>query len=365
MNIMGIGVVGCGYFGAELARAANGIAGLRVAAVYGGSRAASLAEELGCAEEQELEALVKRDDIQAVIVASPSHLHAEAALLAASYGKHVFCEKPVALTLRDCAAMTRACKDAGVLLMAGHIMHFMHGVRQAKLWIESGEIGQPLVAHAERTGWEDKQLNVSWKKNQATSGGHLFHHIHELDLLQSIMGPAVAVTAAGGNLAHQGEGYGDEDDVLLLTLEFPDGALGTMQYGSGFRWPEHYIKIGGTEGAILLDMQRAKVHLRKPGQLTTVNLHANDAEDLERASSYETMDGGIAYGTAEKRTPGWLRTVIRLELEAFGRALHGETPEPSVRALFNGSAGLSSVATAEAAMAALRTGCRIVIAEGE
>ncbi|MCS7464795.1 Gfo/Idh/MocA family oxidoreductase [Paenibacillus doosanensis] len=355
------GVVGCGYFGGELARIISRMERARVAAVYGGTRAKSLAEELGCDEAAELGDLVRREDIDAIVVASPSHMHKDAVMRAAEAGKHIFCEKPVALSLQDCDEMIAACRKSGVVFMAGHIMHFMNGVKQAKQWIADGEIGRPIVCHAERTGWEERQEAVSWKKNQNASGGHLFHHIHELDFLQSIMGPAEAVTMAAGNLAHQGEGYGDEDDVLLLTLEFPGGALGTMQYGSGFRWGEHFVKINGTEGAILLDMTRSKVQLKKGDQVVESMLNYSEEEDRERSRSYRKTDGGVAYGTAASQIPGWLQTVMKLEMEAFRDAVLGKEPESGLSMLFDGSAGRSSIATAEASLRSARTKRRVII----
>ncbi|MFE5323679.1 Gfo/Idh/MocA family protein [Paenibacillus sp. NPDC056579] len=354
METIRFGVVGCGYFGSELARIVQRMEGTEVTAVFGGSDAARLAEELQCKEAATLEELTSLENVDAVIVASPNHVHKEAVMLAAARGKHVFCEKPVALSLSDCRDMLAACRDAGVRFMAGHVMHFMNGVQQVKRWIAEGEIGRPILCHAERTGWEEKQPAVSWKKNVATSGGHLFHHIHELDVLQAIMGPAEQVVMAGGNLGHQGDGFGDEEDALLLTLEFPGGTLGTMQYGGGFRWAEHYIKINGTEGSILMDMKNSKVILNRGAQLTSRMLNDTAAEDLERAQSYELAHGGISYGSPSVRVPGWLITAMTKELKAFRDALQGKPAEDSLNLLFDGSAALTSIATAEAAMRSMR-----------
>ncbi|MGO4497845.1 Gfo/Idh/MocA family protein [Paenibacillus sp. 2RAB27] len=354
MKIVRFGVVGSGYFGGELARALNRLEGARVVAVHGGSRAASLSEELQCEAIDRLEDLVNRDNIDAIIVASPNNIHKEPVIQAAKQGKHVFCEKPIALTLSDCEDMVEACRESGVVFMAGHIMHFMNGVSQVKQWIADGEIGRPIVCHSERTGWEDKQTTVCWKKNNATSGGHLFHHIHELDFVQAIMGPAVSVCMAGGNLAHHGEGFGDEEDVLLLTLKFAGGTLGTMQYGSGFRWGGHFVKINGTEGAILLDLQNSKVQLNKGGHVDTRNLNESAEEDRERAQSYQKVDGGVAYGTAASRAPGWLVTLIEKEMAAFRDAVQGKPVQESLRSLFDGTAATTSIATAEAAITSLR-----------
>lgn len=86
------------------------------------------------------------------------------------------------------------------------------------------------------------------------SGGHLYHHIHELDCIQFLMGPATTVTMTGGNVAHTGEQFGDEDDMLFLLLEFGNNTYAVAEYGSAFHWPEHYVLVQGTEGAIRIDM---------------------------------------------------------------------------------------------------------------
>lgn len=350
-----IGMVGSGYFGGQLARTLHRLKGACVTAVHGGSQAQALADELGCACVEQLEQLVEREDVDAIVVASPNHAHEAPVLQAARNGKHVFCEKPVALKLETCERMIGACRKAGVMFMAGHIMHFMNGVDQAKRWIAEGAIGRPIVCSSERTGWEDKQPAVSWKKNNATSGGHLFHHIHELDMLQAIMGPARSVCTAGGNLAHQGEAYGDEEDVLLLTIEFASGGLGTMQLGSGFRMGEHFVKINGTEGALLIDLKRSRVELRRGSQVESHLLHDTADEDEQRAAWYRQADRGIAYGRRASEMPGWLTSLIRKEMVAFRDAIQGKPIAASMQPLFDGTAARSSIATAEASMQSLRS----------
>ena len=107
MEMIGYGVVGSGYFGAELARIINTKPGARVRAVYDPENGKAVAEELGCEAAESLETLVSRKDIQAVIVATPNYLHKEPVLAAAGHGLHVFCEKPIALSYKDCEEMVR------------------------------------------------------------------------------------------------------------------------------------------------------------------------------------------------------------------------------------------------------------------
>ena len=235
MKTINYAIVGVGYFGAELGRIMNEQEGAKVVAVLDPENAETIAQEFGCEVETDLETLCARPDVDAVIVATPNYLHKEPVVLAAKHGKHIFCEKPIALSYADCDAMVKAADEAGVIFMAGHVMNFFRGVRHAKQLIKEGKIGDVLYAHSARNGWEEPQPEISWKKIRSKSGGHLYHHIHELDCIQFIMGPATAVTMTGGNMAHKGEQFGDEDDMLFLSLEFANGTYGIVEYGSAFR----------------------------------------------------------------------------------------------------------------------------------
>ncbi len=365
MEEIGYGVVGTGYFGAELARILDAQPGARVRAVHDPVNADAVAAELGCDAASDLGALIARDDISALIVATPNHLHRDAVLAAASRGIHVFCEKPIALTYADCDAMVSACARAGVIFMAGHVMNFFDGVRAAKRLIAEGRIGDVVYCHSARNGWEEPQPSISWKKRRALSGGHLYHHIHELDCIQSILGPAQSVTMIGGNVAHVGEQFGDEDDLLVLQLEFGGGTYAVCEYGSAFHWPEHYLLIQGTDGAIRLDMLDAGVTVRTPSGEERLLLHRTAAEDADRTRIYagSEMDGAIMYGHPGRRPPLWLQGVMESELRYFNEVLHGRPIEPEFEALLTGQAARDSIATADAATLSLRENRKVAVAQ--
>ena len=142
MKTINYGIVGTGYFGAELGRILKTLDGAAVVAVYDPENGKTIAEEFGCKCEDSLEALVSEPDIDAVIVATPNYLHKEPVIKAAEHKKHVFCEKPIALSYQDCDEMVKAAEKNGVIFMAGHIMNFFHGVRLAKKFIQEGKIGR-------------------------------------------------------------------------------------------------------------------------------------------------------------------------------------------------------------------------------
>ncbi|MEG9036631.1 2,7-anhydro-N-acetylneuraminate hydratase, partial [Acinetobacter baumannii] len=102
---------------------------------------------LQCINMSSLDALVSSKLVDCVIVATPNYLHKEPVIKAAKNKKHVFCEKPIALSYEDCVDMVKACKEAGVTFMAGHIMNFFNGVQYARKLIKEGVIGEILSCH--------------------------------------------------------------------------------------------------------------------------------------------------------------------------------------------------------------------------
>lgn len=366
MKTIGYAVVGVGYFGAELGRIMNEQEGARVVAVLDPENAETIAKEFHCDVETDLDAICARPDVDAVIVATPNYLHKEPVLTAAKHKKHIFCEKPMALSYRDCDEMVRTAEENGVIFMAGHVMNFFRSVRHAKRLIQEGAIGDVLYAHSARNGWEEPQAEISWKKIRSKSGGHLYHHIHELDCIQFIMGHATQVTMTGGNVAHKGEQFGDEDDMLFLNLEFGNGTYAICEYGSAFHWPEHYVLIQGTKGAIRIDMCNVGMTVKNAeGKEEHYLVHESKEEDDDRTRIYHSteMDGAIQYGHPGKKPPLWLHGIMKNEMKFFNGIMHGEPVTDEFRPLLTGDAARAAIATADAATLSLRENRKVAVCE--
>ena len=351
-DVVKYGVVGTGYFGAELARAMKDNKGAKIVAVFDPENGETIANELGCEATDTLDSLVTRDDIDCVIVATPNYLHKEPVIKAAQNHKNVFCEKPIALNYQDCVDMVNACKEAGVIFMAGHIMNFFNGVHHAKELINEGAIGDILFVKSVRNGWEEPQPSISWKKIREKSGGHLYHHIHELDCVQFIMGGLpTTVTMSASDVAHNGEQFGDEDDLIMMNLEFPGNRYAHLEWGSAFRWGEHYVLIEGTKGAIMLNMYDTGGTLRVNGKDTHFLIHESQEEDDDRTRIYHSteMDGAIQYGHPGKLTPMWLHSLIVKEMKFLNDVLHGMEVPDEYKKLLDGTAAEEAIATADAA----------------
>lgn len=356
---IGFAVVGTGFIGSFEARVVHAHPGAKVVAVAGGrsGRAAQLARELGCEWSHAIGEVIHRPDVEAVIVATPNDSHVEPVVQAAHAGKHIFLEKPMALAVEDCDRMIEAIERGGVHFMLGTMMHFYEGFQRIKRLIDQGAIGRPLVGYAARTGWERPQAEVSWKKMQARSGGHLFHHIHEIDLLRWWMGDVKNVFARAANFAHKGPGFGDEHDVVLVSLEFESGALAHMEYGSGFHMGEHSVKINGERGGFHVINAESQVLFRQEGRADEVfPIFDDDRANRSLKRLFEETDGGIAYGRPGDQPRYYLGRAIQTELHRFIEVLHGSPISPEEAWLFDPYQGRAAVAVAEAALESARTG---------
>ena len=221
-----------------------------------------------------------------------------------------------------------------------------------KAWLgNDGVIGKVLYCHSARNGWEEQQPTISWKKIREKSGGHLYHHIHELDCVQFLMGGMPEeVTMTGGNVAHQGEAFGDEDDMLFVNMQFSDNRYAVLEWGSAFHWPEHYVLIQGTKGAIKIDMCDCGGTLKIDGKDEHFLVHESQEEDDDRTRIYHSteMDGAIMYGKPGKKPPMWLHSIMKNEMKYLNGILHGKEVDEEFRPLLTGEAARAAIATADA-----------------
>jgi scyllo-inositol 2-dehydrogenase (NAD+) len=254
MSQLGVAVVGVGTLGrrhAENLRYA--IPQARLAAIVDRDlgRAQGVASDLGVNQVSDrLEDIVAGKDIQAVVVASPSKFHPEAVELAARHGKHVFSEKPIALTLEEADAALEAVSKAGVMLQIGFMRRYDPAYATAKKRMDAGEIGDPIMFKSlgrDRNPPPDEFY-------QDGINGTLFSDsaIHDFDLARWMMNDEVAeVHAYAGLLASPELAPFQEIDLCLVNLRFTRGGVGNVEafrksnYGYDIR-----TEITGTKGSI-------------------------------------------------------------------------------------------------------------------
>jgi inositol 2-dehydrogenase len=198
------------------------------------------------------QALLGRDDIQAVVIASPTKSHVEVIKAAAAAGKQIFCEKPLAMTLEGCDEAIQAAEAAGVRLQVGFMRRYDAAYVMAKKQIEAGVIGAPVMFKS--TGRDPRCPSLEFARRESSGGLILDMGIHDFDAGRWLMGSEVErVFSEGGCLVFpELKGVGDIDNAVV-NLKFSNGAIGNVDvsrnavYGYDIR-----SEVLGSEGALLI-----------------------------------------------------------------------------------------------------------------
>ena len=255
-----MGVIGLGRMGQLYARTlATQVSGVHLYAVADvGEQARTLvAGEFGVSyafsDAYELMALPELD---AVVIATPTSTHYDLVIAAASAGKAIFCEKPLALTLEETYAASEAVARADVPLQIGFMRRFDAGYQKAKTLIDGGLIGSPVTF---KSLSRDPFCPRSQYASPEQSGGLIFDMaIHDFDLARWLVGSEVErVTAEGALLVCKDlEAVGDIDNALI-NLRFMSGALGNVEVSrNAFYGYDIRTEILGSEGAVMIGVHQ-------------------------------------------------------------------------------------------------------------
>lgn len=215
-----IGLLGCGFIGKVHAKAYAQIPDAKVVAVVDrdSGRAKEVAEEPGAEVVPVVDDLLSRQDIDMVDVCLPTYLHADHVIAAARAGKHVLCEKPMALSLEQADAMIEATEQAGVAFMVGHTLRFWPEYVAIKDLVSRGELGKPVAVAATRLGTAPTWSWDRWLLDPERGGGAVPDlHIHDIDYIAWLLGKPRSVMARGVRSAN-----GCWDHVFT-TLDYGDG----------------------------------------------------------------------------------------------------------------------------------------------
>jgi predicted dehydrogenase len=308
-NPLGVAVVGAGRAGMVHARNfAAGIAGARLVALADPSEEAlaAAAAETGCelAFADPLEA-VAHEAVEAVVIASPTFTHAELALAALTAGKHVLCEKPLASSLDEAAAIGRAAADSDAAFLMGFMRRFDASWASVAERVAAGEIGEPLLVRSTGRG---PGLPPDWALDPETSGGLIAEvNSHDLDSIRWFSGQEFESVYAVGRAAKRpelAERFPGFVDVIVAAFELSRGGLAQLDgacpadYGYDAR-----VEIYGTEGvAFAGDPRRGSALLVRRGEAVAEPVRG--WRDLF-ADAYRAEDAhlvAIARGEADQRT---------------------------------------------------------------
>lgn len=245
------GLIGCGGIGELRARAIAQLPTHRLVAVSDtmASRATTVAATHRCQIEADWRALVRRQDIDAVIVSTPPSLHAEMAIEALENGKHVLCEKPLARSLEECAGMIEAADRCRRILATGFNYRFYPSMLKAKELLDAGTIGELNYVRS-YAGYTAKDHGQEWLHDADVMGGGALRDngIHLLDLTRYFMGEVAEVKGYASNTVWKFPGCEDNGFGLLRS---PTGVIGSVQASwTEWRGYQFLVELYGTRGCI-------------------------------------------------------------------------------------------------------------------
>ncbi len=189
------------------------------------------------------------DAVDVVDICTPTHLHHDMVLRAATKGKHIVCEKPLARTIPQAGEMVAACQDAGVKLLVAHVVRFFPEYAQAKAIVDRGEIGRVGVVRLKRVSFQPRRQDDNWFLDVEKSGGMMLDlMIHDFDYARWVTGEVESVFARSVR-SRQPDAPGD---YALAILRHTNGALSHIEGGWAYPPPmfRTSLEIAGDSGLI-------------------------------------------------------------------------------------------------------------------
>ena len=267
-------------------------------------RARELAAKLGCRAYDTVDELLSDPTIDAVSVCAANVAHAEISIKALDAGKHVLCEKPMAVNLQECEAMVEAAKRNGKNVMIGQNQRFAKAHAKAKELIAQGAIGKVLTfrttfGHGGPETWSIDPGKSTWffDKSKAAMGAMADLGIHKTDMIQYLLGSRIARTQAvlatldkrdaGGNLI-------GVDDNAICIYQMENGVIGTMTASwTYYAAEDNSTVIYGTKGELRIydDPNYAVRIISSDG--TRVNYEIDQIQTNDHQTSSGVIDSFI------------------------------------------------------------------------
>jgi UDP-N-acetyl-2-amino-2-deoxyglucuronate dehydrogenase len=225
-----VGLVGCGRISKNHFDAIAKLDGLSISGVCDvvAERAKAAGESLGVPWFTSYETMLKEAPSEIVTIATPSGLHPAHGILAARAGKHVVCEKPMAITLASADDLVHACDDAGVKLFVVKQNRLNPPIQLLKRAMDKGRFGKIYLANT-TVRWTRPQEyydQAPWRGTWEFDGGAIMNQAsHYVDLMQWLVGPVESVIAKTATLARKIEA----EDTGIAVLRFRNGALGCIE----------------------------------------------------------------------------------------------------------------------------------------
>jgi predicted dehydrogenase len=220
---------------------------------------------------------IANDEIDAVYIATPVYMHAQLAIAAASAGKHVLCEKPMALTVAECDEMIAACQKNNAKLGVAYYRRFFPVIARAKQIIADGEIGKVVVAQINVFENFDPPANDPrhWLLEKQKSGGGpmIDFGCHRIEVLVNLFGPVRLVRSlVSGDILNR-----EVEDTAIALLQFENGAAAALTVTHAATEPQDTLDIFGTRGSLHIPALNAGDMVVRFGDHERTESHSPDA----------------------------------------------------------------------------------------
>jgi 1,5-anhydro-D-fructose reductase (1,5-anhydro-D-mannitol-forming) len=230
------------------------------------------AAEYGVRAWATLEEALSDSQVQAVYVGTPVFMHAPQTILSLRAGKHVICEKPMAMNKAEALTMIQAAEGSGKTLGVAYYRRSYPKVQRAKQLLAAGAIGKPVLAELSNHAWFDGTGSRSWLVDRAKAGGGPLFDIasHRIDVLNFLFGQPLRVAAQLSNVVHH---YSVEDNATVI-IEYADGVRGIVDVRWHSKVARDECRIRGTDGEINMSPLNGP-ELIWPGGRENVPAHPN------------------------------------------------------------------------------------------
>ena len=313
--------------------------GAEVVAICGNARRArTLADKFGIADAlDDVEALCRRDDIDAITIASRNSNHLTQALTAFRHGKHVFCEKPLGVDTSECRAMLDAAHSSGRVHRVAFVFRYNYGVRELRRRVRDGDIGEPFYCRIQYDNWD--RLKDGWQPGWRDLAGHgllMDMGPHLFDIARFAIGPIERAIGFTQKITRSSEARDDTaDDLFNAWTRHSGGVRGQffVSRATPSLTRNGYLEVIGTDGALKAALSRG----------------AYDSLEASKPSAPEWVALPLPPAASDKQPH-----CLALMMGSFVDACLRSAPDPEVDATFED--GLAAQQAIEATLVSESTG---------
>lgn len=326
-----IGIIGLGAWGREILGTLQRKPEADIVALcdtYGVMLRRAAGNVPGATTTDDYKKILENKDVQAVVVATPSHLHRDIVIEALQAGKHVYCEAPIATTIEDAKAIAKAARESvgqvfqpGLALRSDPQRHFL------LQFIRTGAIGKNIMARSQwhkKQSWRfssanpDREKEINWRLNKETSLGLAGEvGIHQLDSMAWVLKDLPTAVTGFGGVMHWADGR-QVPDTIQAVLEFPGGVQGTFDATLANSFDADYELFFGSDAAVMLRGNKAWLFKEVDSPLLGWEVYASKEVFYKETGIALVANASKSTGQAEGAAEvPFTNTPLSFALEAF------------------------------------------------